>query len=245
MFIIDPGHTSGGADPGAVGASGTREGDITLILARKLQILLASRGLAASLTHAGQGIQPGSEPNTELNARTRFIQSVNPAASISIHCNAAGDRSAHGMEVFYYPGSSSGETLAYSVYAELLAAGMPYGITGRGVKTANYAMTRELAEINKPGILIELAFISNPAEEKTLNNASYQDQAAAAIVKGVLKFMGISPQPSEWELKVKAAAEWVKAAGISDGMRTGAYLTRGEFFVILKALADKGILNHN
>ena len=241
MIIIDPGH--GGADPGAVGPSGTREADINLIISRKQQILLVTRGISAALTHEGPGRQPGADPNTDLNARARMIHQQRPEITISNHCNAAATTSARGMEIFHYPGHVAGRLLAERVYSELIQVSQAYGIPGRGIKTANFAMTREPARIGSAAILIEYAFISNPTEEKTLNNPIYQDQAAAAVAKGVMNYMGSeSRTPSPWELKLKEAAEWVKIKGISDGSRPNDPITRGELFVILQALARRGAI---
>lgn len=44
-----------------------------------------------------------------------------------------------------------------------------------------------------PSILIETAFISNPAEENRLNDAGYQARIAAAIVKGVQHYFAQNP----------------------------------------------------
>ena len=44
-----------------------------------------------------------------------------------------------------------------------------------------------------PSILIETAFISNPEEEKRLNNEAYQDQMATAILKGIRSYFSKNP----------------------------------------------------
>lgn len=44
-----------------------------------------------------------------------------------------------------------------------------------------------------PSILIETAFISNPAEENRLNDAGYQARIAAAIVKGIQHYFAQNP----------------------------------------------------
>lgn len=44
-----------------------------------------------------------------------------------------------------------------------------------------------------PSILVETAFISNPEEEKRLNDTDYQDKLAAAIVSGVRRYFAQSP----------------------------------------------------
>ena len=44
-----------------------------------------------------------------------------------------------------------------------------------------------------PSILVETAFISNPEEEKRLNDDAYQDQLAEAIMKGIRRYFSKNP----------------------------------------------------
>jgi N-acetylmuramoyl-L-alanine amidase len=44
-----------------------------------------------------------------------------------------------------------------------------------------------------PSILVETAFISNPEEERRLNDEGYQDEMAAAILKGIRQYFAKNP----------------------------------------------------
>ena len=44
-----------------------------------------------------------------------------------------------------------------------------------------------------PSILVETAFISNPDEEKRLNDNAYQDKMAEAIIAGIRKYFAKNP----------------------------------------------------
>ena len=44
-----------------------------------------------------------------------------------------------------------------------------------------------------PSILIETAFISNPEEERRLNDDAYQDKMAEAIIAGIRKYFSKNP----------------------------------------------------
>ena len=44
-----------------------------------------------------------------------------------------------------------------------------------------------------PSILVETAFISNPEEEKRLNDEAYQDQLARAILGGIKRYLAKHP----------------------------------------------------
>ena len=72
--------------------------------------------------------------------------------------------------------------LAYSVQQQLLRR---TGAPDRGVKRANFVVLRDL---NVPGILVEMGFISNPAEERRLNNPVYIDALAKGIADGIIQY---------------------------------------------------------
>jgi N-acetylmuramoyl-L-alanine amidase len=44
-----------------------------------------------------------------------------------------------------------------------------------------------------PSILVETAFISNPDEERRLNDAAYQEKMAQAIFKGIKRYFAKNP----------------------------------------------------
>lgn len=177
-IVIDAGH--GGKDPGAVGQKGTKEKDITLKIAVTVASLLQQADIATKLTRT-------SDVFVELGDRAKIANSFGANLFVSIHCNSATDRSANGIETYCYEFGGEGEKLARIVQQELVAA---TGLKSRAdVKAANFAVLRETA---MPAILVELCFISNPAEEALLNNPSFQTKCAKAIVDGILKYLGIS-----------------------------------------------------
>jgi N-acetylmuramoyl-L-alanine amidase len=44
-----------------------------------------------------------------------------------------------------------------------------------------------------PSILVETAFISNPAEEKRLKDSAYQDRLASAVLGGIKRYLALNP----------------------------------------------------
>jgi N-acetylmuramoyl-L-alanine amidase len=58
------------------------------------------------------------------------------------------------------------------------------------VEQASFAV---LKSPDVPSILVETAFISNPQEEKRLNDGAYQDQLARAILEGIRDFIARHP----------------------------------------------------
>lgn len=64
----------------------------------------------------------------------------------------------------------------------------------RMVEQAGFAV---LKAPDIPSILIETAFISNPAEEKKLNDSRYQEQIAEAVLNGVKRYFAKNPPKAQ------------------------------------------------
>ena len=92
VVAIDPGH--GGQDPGAVGPTGKREKDVTLAIARELaRQVNATPGLRAFLTRDTDVFIP-------LPHRAQRARAAKADIFISIHADAAENRSATGSSVY-------------------------------------------------------------------------------------------------------------------------------------------------
>ena len=46
---------------------------------------------------------------------------------------------------------------------------------------------------NVPVILVEMGFMTNPAEDRLLSTAAYRQRAAVGLCRGTLRFLGRSP----------------------------------------------------
>ncbi len=92
VIAVDAGH--GGTDPGAIGLGGLREKDVTLAIARKLAAKInAQPGMRAVLTRDNDSF-------IELRTRTVKARKVDADLFVSVHANAAEDRSMHGSAVY-------------------------------------------------------------------------------------------------------------------------------------------------
>lgn len=92
VVAIDPGH--GGQDPGAIGPTGKREKDVTLAVARELaRQVNATPGLKAFLTRDSDVFIP-------LPMRAQKARANKADIFISIHADAAENRSATGSSVY-------------------------------------------------------------------------------------------------------------------------------------------------
>lgn len=221
---IDAGH--GGEDPGAIGARGTREKDVTLSIARRLKAMIDKQdNMRAVLTRDGDHF-------VALHERVNRARRANADLFVSVHADAWVRPDARGSSV--YALSERGATSAAAQWlakrendADLIG-GVNLAVRDRYLKqtlidlsqTAQIAdslivgreVLEELGGINRlhkprveqagfavlkapdiPSILIETAFISNPEEEKRLNDEAYQDKMAAAIVNGIKRYFERNP----------------------------------------------------
>lgn len=99
MVVVDPGH--GGIDPGAIGARGTREKDITLHIAQELaRLLTRQHRLGVRLTRDGDRfLSLGERVDTAREARADLF--------VSIHADSAPNREARGLSAYTLSEKSS------------------------------------------------------------------------------------------------------------------------------------------
>jgi N-acetylmuramoyl-L-alanine amidase len=91
-IVLDAGH--GGEDPGARGRRGTREKDVTLLIAKRLKALVdAEPNMRALLTRDG-------DYSLRLEERVRKAQAVKADLFVSIHADAFVRPHARGSSVF-------------------------------------------------------------------------------------------------------------------------------------------------
>ncbi len=92
-IVVDPGH--GGHDPGAIGPNGIQEKDIVLSVGLKLRDLFKEElGVDVVMTRSADVFIP-------LEERTAIANKVGADLFLSVHANAALNRSAAGIETYY------------------------------------------------------------------------------------------------------------------------------------------------
>ena len=57
-----------------------------------------------------------------------------------------------------------------------------------------------------PSVLVETAFISNPSEERRLNDEDYQEKLALAILGGIKRYFSQNPALSRQKLSLNELA---------------------------------------
>jgi N-acetylmuramoyl-L-alanine amidase len=100
------------------------------------------------------------------------------------------------------------------VAGNVLKALAQLGPTHRGyVERANFVVLRSP---DVPSILVETAFISNPAEERRLRDPTHQKKLAEAVMGGVRNYFESTPPPGTWFAAEAARRNGVQLASSSD-----------------------------
>jgi N-acetylmuramoyl-L-alanine amidase len=103
-ITLDPGH--GGEDPGAIGASGSREKDIVLAIAKRLKFKLEELpNVRVMLTRDGDFFVP-------LGVRVEKARKVQADLFVSLHADAFVEPSARGSSVFVLSEKGASSTAA-------------------------------------------------------------------------------------------------------------------------------------
>lgn len=184
IIYIDPGH--GGRDPGAV-YKDIRESDINLDISKALKDELEKQGALVYLTRNGDydlsNSNASNHKRSDLAARARLINESDCDMFISIHLNSDSSSSWYGTQVFYTVKNPDNREIA-----DIMERKFKDNLnTKREAKILKnmYLFDR----INKPGVLVEAGFISNPNDRYLLKQSDYQYKIARIITDGVVEYL--------------------------------------------------------
>lgn len=188
--VLDAGH--GAPDGGAVGPGGTEEKDINLDIVLKVREILENRGIKVILTREGDsGIFDKSAETihekkvSDMHNRLAIINSSNADLFISVHMNAFTNSNSNGLHVFYSRNHPECEALASDIQQRISSI---TGAKSHAVKTASE--TLYLMKNPQPAaVLVECGFISNPQEEKLLNDDIYRGKIAFALADAICAYL--------------------------------------------------------
>lgn len=183
VIYIDPGH--GGNDSGAYYMK-IREADINLQISQKILNILRADGATVYLTRYGDyDLSVGNAWNrkrSDLSRRSNIINKSNCDLYLSIHLNAEDSGSYYGAEVYYDTINSENKNIAL-IFQDEFKKNLN---TNRNIKENNTKYLQR--RVNRPGVLLEVGFLSNSSERALLTSSDYQEVIAQVIEKGVLRY---------------------------------------------------------
>lgn len=172
-IAVDAGH--GGGNTGAGGPTGSSEKMLALAVSLKLQRTLRQQGAKVIMTRT-------TEKFVDNKERILFYRDSVPDLLVSIHLNSSADPvNVGGTGTFYrYVGF---RPLSRHIYQRMLELGLrEYGNTG----SFNFMLN---SPTEYPNALVEMLFISNPAEEMLILDEKFQQEVADKIVQGIKDFL--------------------------------------------------------
>ncbi len=170
-IVIDPGH--GGNDNGTTGVNKTPEKEINLLTAELLTSKLRSAGADVILTRE-------SDKYVDLRKRVAISNQNDADAFISIHYDAHELSSINGFTSYYT--NSNQKRLAQAIHKGISSE---ITLRDRGVQPGNYLVLRENS---KPAVLLELGYLSNRDEERTVTTDHFREQATQGIYNGIIDY---------------------------------------------------------
>lgn len=178
-IAVDAGH--GGTNTGAGGPTGVSEKELTLAVSLKLKKALEQEGAKVIMTREKEMFFDNKE-------RILFYRDSTPDILLSIHLNSSADPiNSGGTSTFYrYIGF---RPLSQSIYKRMLELGLrDYGNNG----SFNFMLN---SPTEYPNALVEMLFLSNPAEEMLILDEGFQQQAVQKILEGINDFLQECKQP--------------------------------------------------
>jgi N-acetylmuramoyl-L-alanine amidase len=178
LIVIDAGH--GGSDEGAK-VQTVMEKRITLTTALLAKKHLEKMGYRVILTRS-------RDIFVSLPRRSAIANKSKAAAFVSIHFNSSPNRSAKGIEIYFYETkdpsrSRASKKLANTVLYEIVDQ---TAAVSRGARKGNFHVVRETM---MPAVLVEGGFMTNYEERFLLKDRKYLEKIAKGIALGVQKFL--------------------------------------------------------
>jgi N-acetylmuramoyl-L-alanine amidase len=211
--IVDPGH--GGDDVGVRSTAGAQEKQLTLDVAKRIRMLLDASGSVrtlltrdadatvtldarAAFANANAGALflslhvnaapattvEGAEVYFHLPAKTDSIRLDRAAGPATVPVLGGGVRT---LDLVPWDRLQLAHLNASAAFADLIAQQMA-GRIPAGASAVRRAPMRVLQAVNMPAALVEIAFLSSPAQEKLVLTNEFKNQAAQSLAEAILQF---------------------------------------------------------
>ena len=213
-IVLDPGH--GGPETGAIGPAGSAEADLTLLVARALKYQLERRLPVKVILTRDEDVDVPLETRSAIanqnradlfislhfnssfgsrahGAETYFLSreaSDQMAAALATAENRLASSTAGpelDLEMILWDLAQSYHLAESQRFANLVQEelNLALGLRDRGVKQAPFHV---LMGAKMTAVLVELGFLSNPAEEAELGRPAYRAELVDSLVRAVSRF---------------------------------------------------------
>ena len=173
-IAIDAGH--GGDNIGATGKeSKIMEKEYTLLIAEQLQKALKTAGVKSVF------MTRTKDTTLSMPERVAMLKAYDPHLLVSIHLNSSSSDTAEGVSTYYrYIGF---RPLSVAILNRMLTLGLKeHGNVGN----FNFSLN---GPTDYPNALVEVAFLSNPGDEKKILRPAFRKAVAQKIYLGIVDWL--------------------------------------------------------
>ena len=189
VVILDAGH--GTPDEGAESNNGTTEAEINLKIALKVQNLLEQTGCTVLLTRSDEnGIYDSGSKTikqkkvSDIKNRVKIGNESSADIFVSIHLNKIPQGQYYGWQCFFNTKNENSKVLANQIQENLNEA-----IQKENKRVAmNLDTIYIMKNVEIPISIVECGFLSNPEEERQLQEDEYQNRLAWGIYNGITDY---------------------------------------------------------
>ena len=215
VIVIDPGH--GGTDPGAIGAKGTYEKNITTAAANELAARLRKSGKYKVI------VTRSKDNHVDHDERLRIARTGQADLFISIHADSTGNKNVRGASVYTLADRAKGRSKRivnnqnWILDVDLSEQSDPVGdilvdlaqrktesqsdafakillseLRGKTVLVTNShrrAGYYVLLAPDVPAVLLELGFLSNVQDEKLLRTQAHRTKILSGVERAIDTYM--------------------------------------------------------
>lgn len=219
-IVVDPGH--GGENSGAISGNGVAEKEITLAIGTALaealeralpvrvlltrdsdqELNLDQRSAIANQNKADLfvSLHVNSAYGRSAHGAETFFLSLQASDELAAEIAAVENRSGGGaaaanplddLDLILWDLAQSHHLAESQRYARLIQEELngALGLTDRGVKQAPFRVLRGAA---MPAVLVELGFLSNPEEERKLQDPGYRSRLVDALVRATQRYRSLT-----------------------------------------------------
>ena len=189
VVILDAGH--GTPDEGAESNNGTTEAQINLVIVLKIQQLLEQSGCTVILTRSNENAIYDLDAKTlkqkkvsDIHNRVKIGNDSSADIFVSIHLNKIAQQQYYGWQTFFNTSNEQSKVLAEEIQNNL----------NEVIQKENHRIAMKLntvyimKHVEIPISIVECGFLSNPQEEKELQQEEYQNRLAWGIYNGIISY---------------------------------------------------------
>ncbi|NLF32377.1 MAG: hypothetical protein GX591_15990 [Planctomycetes bacterium] len=175
VVVLDAGH--GGDDPGAPNEWGPPEKIVVMDTVHHIADALRPYGVRLILTRS-------DDTFVELDDRVAIANDARADLFVSVHADSHPSKAIDGFTLYIAPGASPQTAqLANSITRAM----EPHVGTFRGIR--DNQRFRVLVNTRMPAVLVELGYLTHPAEAARLSTTAYRRQLAGAIAEGIVAYL--------------------------------------------------------